>query len=44
MDGTDGACGTYEGGGDTYRVLVENPGRPRGHELIILNWILKGIS
>jgi hypothetical protein len=43
MDGTDGACGT-EGGDDTYRVLVENPGRPRGHGLIILNWILKGIS
>jgi hypothetical protein len=29
---------------NTYRVLVVNPGRPRGDGLIILNWILKGIS
>jgi hypothetical protein len=29
---------------NTYRVLVENPGRPRGDGLIILIWILKGIS
>jgi hypothetical protein len=26
---------------DTYRVLVENAGRPRGNGLIISNWILK---